>query len=748
MTMPAIEIDRLSRRFKDLTAVDRVSFRVDKGAIFGLLGPNGSGKTTLIRMLCGVLTPTSGGATVLGCDVREDVEAIKRRIGYMSQAFSLYADLSVKENLEFYGRVYGLAPESLRGRIDAVLQATGLTDQRRQLAGSLSGGWKQRLALACAVLHEPELLFLDEPTAGIDPVARRRLWDLLFELAGGGMTLLVTTHYMDEVERCTDIAYMRDSRLLVRGKPEELKALPSVTPKGMRHFELIGPSPSESVFALRECKGVFEANHFGDRVHLLADDQLTVERVARALNAETRTVTLRPVRPSLEDVFVRLTSLDEEAATMERKRSATPLEAGQSDSSETHQDVDREAGSLEKVRGSPAPKPIPSAARKRMRSTNGLGAVCAKEFCHILRQPTTLFFVFLVPIFQLLVFGYAINLRIENIPLIVRDLDGRAPARRLVESFENTHIFRVVGWAENDREFLGAITAGRAEVGLRIPPDYTDAVLQRRETQVQVLIDGSDSQVATAAQNAAQLLGLALSLEKLDGRVASSSTGQAGLFGIPPMPISMRTRLLYNPDLESAFFFVPGLVGIILQLVTLFLTSFAIVRERETGTLEQLFVTPVGNTAVILGKLIPYAVLGFVEMLAVFCVMVYVFGVPIAGSLPLLLGQSALFLVCSLGLGLLVSTIAKTQLSALMFAFVVMVPSILLSGFVFPRSQMPPEIYPLTFAIPATYFIEILRGIVLRGAGPFELWQPTLGLALCTTLILGTAIVRFKKQTA
>lgn len=748
MTMPAIEIDELTRRFKDLTAVDRVSFRVDRGAVFGLLGPNGSGKTTLIRMLCGVLGPTSGSATVLGCDIREDVEAIKRRIGYMSQAFSLYADLSVEENLEFYGRVYGLTSKSLRARIDAVLQATGLTDRRRQLAGSLSGGWKQRLALACAVLHEPELLFLDEPTAGIDPVARRRLWDLLFELAGGGMTLLVTTHYMDEVERCTDVAYMRDSRLLVRGKPEALKALPSVTPAGMRHFELIGPSPSESVFALRECKGVFEATHFGDRVHLLADERLTARSVARALNVDASTLVLRPVRPSLEDVFVRLTSLDEEAAMDARKRSVFPSESEEPDSSERQYETGRETDLPEEVRESTAAKPVPSAAKKRMRSTSGLGAVCAKEFCHILRQPTTLFFVFLVPIFQLLVFGYAINLRIEHIPLIVRDLDGRAPSRRLVESFENTHIFRVVAFARNDREFREAITAGRAKAGLRVPADYADAVVQGRETQVQVLIDGSDSQVATAAQNAAQLLGLALAMEKLNGRVPSASSGQAGLFGIPPLPISMRTRLLYNPDLESAFFFVPGLVGIILQLVTLFLTSFAIVRERETGTLEQLFVTPVGNTAVILGKLIPYAVLGFVEMLAVFCVMVYVFGVPIAGSLPLLLGQSALFLVCSLGLGLLVSTVAKTQLSALMFAFVVMVPSILLSGFVFPRSQMPPEIYPLTFAIPATYFIEILRGIVLRGAGLFELWQPTLGLLLCTTLVLGTALIRFKKQTA
>ena len=242
-----------------------------------------------------------------------------------------------------------------------------------------------------------------------------------------------------------------------------------------------------------------------------------------------------------------------------------------------------------------------------------------------------------------------------------------------------------------------------------VPPNFSERLLLGEQAYVQVLIDGSDSQVASTAQSTAQLLGQNISIQKARSKgealqlaPARDSEGRAVL------PIEVRTRLLYNPDLDSSHFFVPGLIGVILQLVTLFLTSFAIVRERELGTLEQLFVTPVGRTGLMLGKLIPYATVGMVEVLIMLVVMIYVFGVPINGSILLLFWLSMLFTVCSLGLGLFISTIAKTQLEGFQLAFIIMLPSILLSGFVFPRAEMPLPIYLISFALPATYFIEIL----------------------------------------
>jgi len=328
-------------------------------------------------------------------------------------------------------------------------------------------------------------------------------------------------------------------------------------------------------------------------------------------------------------------------------------------------------------------------------------------------------------------------------------LDGRSRGRELTETFANTRRFAIVQRCQDSESFRRALTSGRAKAGLLIPPNYTDRLARGEQVQVQILIDGSDSQVATTAMNTAKLLGLNMSIhlarEKEEALQIASARDPAGH---PSLAVDMRPRLLYNPNLESSHFFVPGLIGIILQLVTLFLTSFAVVRERELGTLEQLFVTPVGRTGLLLGKLVPYALVGFVEMLIVMCVMVYVFGVPIHGSLPLLLSLSMLFMVCSLGLGLLVSTVARSQIEAVQFAFIIMLPSVLLSGFVFPRSEMPGPIYVLTFAIPVTYFIEILRGIVLRGADLLDLLPPILCLAACCLVILSLSVFRFRKQLA
>jgi len=307
--MMMIECEGLTKRFGDFTAVDHVSFQIEKGAIFGFLGPNGSGKSTVIRMLCGILEPTEGTAHIGGRDIREETLALKESIGYMSQKFSLYDELTVDENLRFYGKLYGLRREALKKRYDHLMAITHLGPYRDRHAARLSGGWRQRLAMACALMHEPSVLFLDEPTAGIDPVARRELWDLLFELAGRGMTLFVTTHYMDEAERCSHVGYIHLSKLVVCGVPDDLKQLPAVNPPGTRRLDVTCEHVTRGLQALRRQPGIVTATVFGQSMHLLVEETVSDDHIrAHLREVSIASADLRPISPSLEDVFVALTT--------------------------------------------------------------------------------------------------------------------------------------------------------------------------------------------------------------------------------------------------------------------------------------------------------------------------------------------------------------------------------------------------------------------------------------------------------
>jgi ABC-type multidrug transport system ATPase subunit len=304
----AIQVTNLTRRFGTFTAVDSVSFSIAPGSIFGFLGPNGSGKSTVIRMLCGILEPTSGEACLDGIDVVRNPEAIKERIGYTSQKFSLYEDLTVDENIHFFGGIYGLKGSRLESRRQEVINLVGLGDYTSRLAGCLSGGWKQRLAVACSLLHEPRILFLDEPTAGIDPVARRDLWDLLFRLAGEGTTLFVTTHYMDEAERCSHVGYIYLSKLIVCGYPENLKQMKEITPEGLRRWEVECDQSTRALLYLRQFPEVMDATLFGQSIHLLISNTLTETDISNLTNkGGFQCRTIREIDPSLEDVFVMLT---------------------------------------------------------------------------------------------------------------------------------------------------------------------------------------------------------------------------------------------------------------------------------------------------------------------------------------------------------------------------------------------------------------------------------------------------------
>jgi ABC-2 type transport system ATP-binding protein len=296
--MNAIDVRDLTKRFGDKTVVDHFSMQVPKGAIYGFLGPNGSGKTTTIRMICGLLTPDGGEGTVLGHDIRSDAELVKRKVGYMTQKFSLYEDLSIEENLDFVARMYDV-PDRKR-RVKEALGNLGLTSRAKQLAGTLSGGWKQRLALAACILHEPRLLLLDEPTAGVDPKARREFWDEIHHLAGQGMTVLVSTHYMDEAERCHRIAYLAYGRLLTKGTIQEV-----IAGSGLVTWEAQGQAVDEAARALAGRPGVEMVAPFGLVLHVSGTEEAALE-AALAPWREHPGLAWQRIEPTLEDVFIHM----------------------------------------------------------------------------------------------------------------------------------------------------------------------------------------------------------------------------------------------------------------------------------------------------------------------------------------------------------------------------------------------------------------------------------------------------------
>jgi ABC-2 type transport system ATP-binding protein len=305
-----IETHQLSRRFGDLIAVSGVTFSVLRGEIFGVLGTNGAGKSTTIRMLCGILDPTGGRASVVGFDVAKDPERIKERIGYMTQRFSLYEDLTVQENLSFYGGIYNMARKPRRARVEAVLEQTGLLERRNQIAGTLSGGWKQRVALACATIHEPPLLFLDEPTAGVDPVSRRQFWDQIHRIASEGTTVLVTTHYMDEAERCHRLAFIFRGMLLAIGTPDEV-----VAGRGLSvvEVEVELTRTVEAAEMLRRQPFVDSVSHYGRLMRVATRGVADPEPMLRdaLAHAGFSVQRLAAGRASVEDAFVSMVREDE-----------------------------------------------------------------------------------------------------------------------------------------------------------------------------------------------------------------------------------------------------------------------------------------------------------------------------------------------------------------------------------------------------------------------------------------------------
>jgi ABC-2 type transport system permease protein len=363
----------------------------------------------------------------------------------------------------------------------------------------------------------------------------------------------------------------------------------------------------------------------------------------------------------------------------------------------------------------------------------GFRAVFFKETLHVRRDPSTLFFSLVIPLLQMVVLGLGIDTNIRQVNTVVFNADGRRESRELIDRLKNSDTFHIRRYVQNDRDLNDEIIAGRARVGIKIPVDYSDRLLHQTGAQVLVLIDGSDSSVAGQAINVTTAIGLDESLRRV---LQDRST----------MAVDMRPKLLFNPDSRSPNFFLPGLTAVLLLNVTTFLTAFSIVREKERGTLEQLFVTPVRPMGLLLGKLLPYLMIGFFELCMILSFMRFVFSVPIHGSVLLLALLSLPYIFVSLSLGILISSKANSQAEAMQLAFLTILPSVFFSGYIFPRETMPKFFFFLSYFVPATYFIDITRGVILRGAGWVHLWIDAVALFLFGTMLLLIAARRFQNK--
>lgn len=367
--------------------------------------------------------------------------------------------------------------------------------------------------------------------------------------------------------------------------------------------------------------------------------------------------------------------------------------------------------------------------------------ITKKEFIHIKRDKASLGIALMMPIMMLILFGFAVNTDVNNVNLVVYDGSKTAESRELITKFSNAYYFKIYGAVDSPEDVEKYISKGKAKAGLVIPSDYAKNLKKDNNPEVQVLVDGSDPTIARTAMSYSVIIGQNYSL-----KLKQIEANKSGLANKTSAGINLKPLVLYNPSLESTKFNIPGVIGLILQNITVILTAFAMVREREKGTIEQLIMTPVSSLELILGKLIPYIIIGFFDLIMVLVLGNLIFGMTVQGSLPLLILLGSMFLICSLAMGMLISTISKTQLQAMQVSIALILPSVLLSGFMFPREAMPKIIYYLSNLLPLTYFLEILRGIIVKGVGVSYLLNTIISLMILIIVIVTVTMMKFRKS--
>ncbi len=616
-----IEAKDLTKKFDSFVATNKISFKVKRGEIFCLLGPNGAGKSTTFKMMCGLLMPNSGSASILNYDLRKNPHRARQQLGYMAQKFSLYGDLTVQQNLKFFSGIYGLTGKKQTQATDDMIESFNLKPYLQKKAHELPLGFKQRLSLACAIMHKPAILFLDEPTSGVDAIARREFWMRINELVGNGVTVVVTTHFMEEAEYCDRLVMIYRGQVIACDTPDELK-------QHIRTPENLNPTMEEVFFALIE-------------------------------------------------------KFDED----NKSRQSEKEKLGETYETQTQYNL----GGMQLFQ--------PPAWLRR------LTALCQKEFWQIVRDPSSVLIAFILPLILLFIYGFGINLDTSKIRLGMLMNDHSPEAWRFMQSYADSPYIETLPMTDSLKA-SEELTAGNIRGIVLIQSDFTKRLIGHDGiAPVQVITDGTDPNTANYVINYAT----GAWKTWLDVRSLEKANSLFNSINVEP-------RYWYNPAAISRNFLVPGSIALVMTIIGALLTSLVVAREWERGTMEALLSTRMTRLEFLFSKLIPYYILGIAAMLVCLITAVTILATPFRGSIILLFIVSSLFLGCVLGLGLFLSTVIRNQFKAAWTALnLAYLPAVMLSGFVFEISSMPPLIQGLTYLFPARYFVSSLQTLFLAG---------------------------------
>jgi ribosome-dependent ATPase len=644
----AIEAEGLTMRFGDFVAVDSVSFRIRRGEIFGFLGSNGCGKSTTMKMLTGLLPASEGRAWLFGHEVNPHDLGTRRRVGYMSQAFSLYSEITVRQNLELHAKLFSVSPEDIPARVDEMVERFGLVDVIDSLPASLPLGIRQRLSLAVAMVHKPELLILDEPTSGVDPVARDAFWRLLIELSRRDrVTVFISTHFMNEAERCDRMSMMHAGKVLDSDVPARL-------------VEKRGAKTLEEAF------------------------------IGYLVEAEGGTAA-----PASQPG----------AADHEEQPSAAPAEHG-----------GHRSGGF---------------------SLQRMFSYLWRETLELQRDPVRATLALGGSLLLMFVIGFGITMDVEDLSYAVLDRDQTTLSQNYTLNLAGSRYFTehapIIDYEDLDRRMRN----GELSLAIEIPPGFSRDVLRGQNVQIGAWIDGAMPQRAETVQGYVQGMHQHWLLVQASERSGASAAGNA----------SVETRFRYNPDVKSLPAMVPAVIPLLLLMLPAMLTALAVVREKETGSITNLYVTPVTRIEFLLGKQLPYVGLAMVNFLLMSLLAVTVFGVPVTGSFFTLSLAALIFSFAATGMGLLASAVTRSQIAAMFFAMIgTIIPATQFAGLIDPVSSLEGSSKFIGEIYPATHMISISRGVFNKSLGLADLTGPLWSMLISVPVILGVAVLLLKKQ--